>query len=127
MDLNPDIITFFNEIGVERLRIAVMQADCERFRNYCLRKFGWFRYHSPDYKLGSDQHKCESAWYRFYNDNCRVPQGIDRTRLSQGVLTREEVSAVLMPIYLEYLNRGIDLVQPTNDPSFWATQTLDNF
>lgn len=125
MTLKPEIAEYLNSIGVERVKWAVTQAECEMFRSYCMQKFGWFKYRGSDFQPGCIRHKCEAAWYRFYNDHSRLPQALDFDRILNGTLTSIEVVGILMPIYDAYFHAGVNVCEPEHTEEYYRQLTFD--
>lgn len=114
-ELRPEIVNYFNEIGMDRLQIAVVMAECELFRAYMMQKFNWFKSHAKDFELGNEQHIIETTWYRYYRDNGRLPKKLNTSKMLNETLTKQEIIDIIMEIYEDYKSKGYDLLN-SNGP-----------
>lgn len=109
-ELRQEIIDYFNEVGLERIKTAVTMAECEFFREYMMQNFHWFKSRPDDFQLGGDHHKSETTWYRYYRDNAQLPKKLDPRKLFNNTLTEQEVIDIMLEIYEDYKSKGYDLL-----------------
>lgn len=109
-ELDAAIVEFLNDLGPKGLVPVVDMAKVELFRNYCIQRFNWFK---GFIKPGSDQHRCEKTWMRFYCDHGRLPVTISFQSLLSGVYTEEMIVALLNEIYFAYEKQyGFSIMNP---------------
>lgn len=118
MNLRQEIVDYFNEVGVERIKTAVVMAECEFFRSYMMRKFDWFKSRTDDFKPHSVQHIIEVTWYRYYRDNGRLPKKLNPNRMFNETLTEQEIIDILMEIYEDYKSKAHDLLNSSGPEEY---------